>query len=136
MNEYYFQVKVGLTDKEVPNKILLSTPLMDLIPDCEIIIVNVPTSVNRIDVCGSFSEQLGPGVCLIKFGHDVWQTIHIHSTVHDNLLISCRRKENSGDRMNIRIKVLFPQQRTADIPEMQTLNYDELSSFVQDITDY
>lgn len=144
-DQYYFQVKVGLTDKRFPSKVLVTTPLIDLVPDNEVRIVNVLPTTNRIDICGSFSEELGPGICFIKYGQEEWQTINFCSTLHDNLLISSRRKEYSPDNIDIRIKVLFPKQRDySEEGGVQNLSYEDLpsagglsvSEFVKDITDF
>lgn len=127
-HDYYFQVKFGLTDTRCPNKVILSTSLLDLIPDNEVQITNVQSTINQINICGSFSNNLGPGMCFVKFGHEKWQTIHFCSTVHDNLLISCQTKEAATLHYKIRVKIIFPKLWDyTDVGKLQTIDYEELT---------
>lgn len=144
-HDYYFQVKIGLSDTRYPNKVILSTTLLDLIPDNEVQITNVQSTTHRINICGSFSNKLGPGMCFVKFGNEEWQTINFCSTIHDNLLISSQRKAPVSDNNKIRVKIIFPKLWDyTDVGKLQTIDYEELTEtgylsvedYANDITEY
>lgn len=107
--DYYCQVKVTLTDHRFCEMNTLTSDMLELIQNNEIYIRGVPPSTDCINICGHFSEDIGPGLCLIKFGNHDWETWGIGAHTYKKLHICYWREKFAFENINIKIKVWFPK---------------------------
>lgn len=103
------QVIINLTDQRYGQLNKLSTDKIDFILNNEICIINVPSSMNCINITGKFSQELGPGICFIKYGNYEWETHGIGLHTYNKLVIYSMRKQSSFDNIDVKIKIWFPK---------------------------
>lgn len=113
-----FSIQIILTDHRHCELNNLSTNKLELLSNDEVCIQNVPTSVNCLRVCGWKLEELGPGLCFIKYGNQECETYAIPHKIK-KISIYSTRKTFLCDTIEIRIKIWFPRVCTYEHREKE-----------------